>query len=68
MSNVIFDLLEGLYYGNPNIMDFVSCVFRSPVDCLAAIFCIFFGLMLILSVFKIFAMILRIFLDWRLYR
>lgn len=68
MSDVIFDLLKGLYYGNANITDFVSCVFRSPAECLGAIFCIFFGLMLILAVFKVFAMIIRIFLDWRMYR
>lgn len=68
MSDVVLDLLKGFYYGNSSFVDFVSSAFCSPAYCLASIFCIFFGLMLVLSVFKIFAMILRIFLDWRMYR
>lgn len=68
MSDVVFDLLKGLYYGNSSFMDFVNSAFHSPAYCLASIFCIFFGLMLILAVFKVFAMIIRIFLDWRMYR
>ena len=68
MSDAIFDLLEELSYGADGFDSFVGLAFHSPAYFLASIFCIFFGLMLILAVFKIFSMIIRIFLDWRMYR
>lgn len=68
MSDAIFDLLKELSYGADKFSPFVGFALRSPAYFLASIFCIFFGLMLILAVFKIFSMIIRIFLDWRMYR
>lgn len=68
MSDAIFDLLKELSYGANAFDSFVGHALRSPACFLASIFCIFFGLMLILAVFKIFSMIIRIFLDWRIYR
>lgn len=68
MNSVIIDILNYFTFLSSDWSSFVTKVAQTPAGFIIFIFCVFFALMLILSVFKIFAMILRIFLDWRLYR
>lgn len=62
-SSVIYEILYylGVTYS-------IDTLFHDPISFLSYILLMFFALMLVLAVFKVFAMVIRIFLDWRTLR
>lgn len=62
-SPVIYEILY--YLG---VLEEGYTMFYSPFHFVGSIIFMFFALMLVLAVFKVFAMVIRIFLDWRTWR